>query len=158
MRMPLPGFISYAHADHKAVATLQTHLRATERLLDVSFWMDVRKLHGGDYWDASIQKAISAAQVHLLLMSPSFLASDYIYDHELPAIRSKLAGGGLVVPVVIKECYWQSLGPLQAVPTDKKGGVKPVTDWAKESGFHRANMQIIEAIQAHFGFTPKKLF
>lgn len=78
IRMPLQGFISYAHADHEAVTTLRTHLRATERLLDVSFWVDVRKLRGGDYWDASIQKAISDAEVHLLLMSPSFLASDYI--------------------------------------------------------------------------------
>lgn len=156
--MPLQGFISYAHADHKAVQVFQTHLRATERLLDVSFWIDVRKLKGGDYWDTSIQTAIAQAQVHLLLMSPSFLASDYIYNQELPAIKAKLGGGDLVVPVVIEDCYWQSVGPLQAVPTDLSGAIKPAVDWRKDSGFHRANMQVSEAIQKHFGVTPKKLF
>lgn len=156
--MPLPGFLSYAHADHKAVSIFLTHLKATERLLDVDFWVDRRRLKGGDRWDASIQAAITSAQVHVVLMSPASLNSDYIFKHEIPAIKAKLASGDLVIPVILKECYWHSVGPLQALPFDNSGTVKPITEWPKESGYHRANVQVSEAIQKHFSITPKSLF
>lgn len=157
--MTKSGFISYAHADHEAYGRVRTHLRAVERSLDIEFWADTR-IKAGNYWNTTIQAAIEAADVHLLLVTPAFLASDYIYDHELPAIKSRLLAGALVIPVVLQECMWGlCAGSLQAVPKDAAGAVKPVLSWRpQDRGFHEANRQISEAIQAQFLRTPKQIF
>jgi hypothetical protein len=155
----MKGFISYAHADHEAYGRFRTHLAAVERSLGIDFWADTR-IRAGNYWNANIQAAIDAAHVHLLLISPSFLASGYIYDHELPAIRTKLLTGDLVIPVILKDCLWSfCVGPLQAVPGDGTGALKPVLSWRpQEAGFHKANLQVSEAIQAHFSIRPTTVF
>lgn len=157
--MTIPGFISYAHADHEAFTRLRTHLRAIERSLDVEFWADTG-IKAGHRWNAAIRAAIDAAEVHILLVTAAVFASEYIWDHEYPAIEARARGGALVIPVVLRECMWQRVaGSLQAVPKDRTGAVKPIRDWKpQETGFHQANQQISEAIQAHFSMVPKTVF
>jgi CheY-like chemotaxis protein len=53
-------------------------------------------------------------------VSPGFIASDYIYDHEIPAIKARHLKGALVLPVVLKRCMWQFIAnALQALPMHK---------------------------------------
>jgi len=155
----LKGFISYAHDDHAAFEEMKTHLRAVERQFDLDFWAD-RRIKPGNYWSTKIADAIEAAQVHVLMFTPAFIRSDYIFDHELPAINDKCAKGDLVLPVVIDRCAWQVfVGTLQAAPMDPTHRLLPVLEWRPQRhGFDCAREQIGAAIAAQFGPPPKGPF
>jgi hypothetical protein len=113
----------------------------------------------GNYWSAKIADAIEGAQVHILMFSPAFIASDYIFDHELPAINNKCARGDMVLPVVIDRCLWKTfVGVLQAAPTDRSGRLVPLLDWKpRRHGFNAACEQIRDSIETQFGAAPKPL-
>jgi hypothetical protein len=154
----MQGFISYAHVDHKQFALLRPHLKAVERALKIEFWADTR-IKPGNYWNAKIKTAIANATVHLLLFSPASIASDYIFDHELPAIADqKKARNDLVLPLVLKPCMWSPfVDVLQAFPNDGTGRVRAVTEWKpSEAGYHAASTQIADAICAHYGMSLGK--
>jgi TIR domain len=67
---------------------MMTHLRATERAFKIEFWAD-KRIKAGNYWSTKIADAIEAAEIHILMLSPAYIRSDYIFDHELPAINDK---------------------------------------------------------------------
>ncbi len=154
----IKGFISYAHSDHAAYEDLRLHLKPIEKAYDIEFWAD-RRIRPGDYWSSKIQQAIADASIHVLLVTPHFFASDYIFDHELPAINAKYAAGDLVLPIIVKRCCWaQWLGPLQAAPMNRQGRLQPVSEWRpKENGYDTAREQITPAIEALAGIRPKAL-
>jgi TIR domain len=151
----MQGFISYAHVDHNQFMLLRRHLKAVERAFGIDFWADTR-IKPGNYWNATIADAISKAKVHLLLFSSAFIESDYIFDHELPAVRDqKIARNDLVIPLVLHNCYWEPfINALQACPVNEARRLKPVCNWNREEGYHAANKQIADTIQSHFAIKP----
>jgi hypothetical protein len=154
------GFISYAHPDHAAFSELRNHLRAIERAFKIEFWAD-KRITPGDYWSKKIADAIEAAQVHLVLFSPAFLGSDYIFDHELPAIDAKCGKGDLVLPVVIDRCAWSWAigGVLQAAPADRAGRLLPVREWRPhQHGYDAAREQIWASMEGRFGAPDRPKF
>jgi hypothetical protein len=156
----LRGFISYAHEDAEHFASLRKHLAPVERLVKLSFWTDV-ELRGGQTWNERIADAIEAADTFILLMSHNSIASEYIFNRELPAIqRAVVDRGALAVPVVLEPCFWQVVtGALQAVPTGADVRVHPILRWKpRHDGFHRAAEQILLAIRAHFGLAEAPMF
>lgn len=156
----LRGFISYAHDDAKHFESLRRHLKPVERLVSLNFWTD-QDLRAGQVWNDKIAAAILEADVFIVLCSVGALASDYIFRHELPAIRlRKVNSGKLVVPVVLEQCFWPAfVGSLQVVPTDTALRVKPILRWQpQQEGFHQASTQALKAIQTHFGISPTEVF
>ena len=94
-----------------------------------------------------------------MLITPDFIASDYVYEKEIPAIQEqRRSAGALVLPVVLKRCTWQIIAAaLQATPTEN-GRVLPVTDWhPRANGYDRACEQMMTAIEDHFGVGRKKV-
>jgi hypothetical protein len=156
IRLRMKGFISYSHDDFEMFEEFRTHLRSVERALDINFWCDPR-ISAGTHWTTEIGKAIKLADVFILLASPAFIESDYIYDEEIPRIKEKNRKfGALVLPVVLMPCAWQLVADsLQAVPI-QNGRLKPITDWRRRSdGFDHARSQIGDAIQSYFGLSAK---
>ncbi len=150
------GFISYAHDDHRMFREFRGHLSAVELAFDIEFWADT-SIQAGYRWDTTIQQAIDVAELFILLISPAFIASSFIYQHEIPAIRARhLATGALVLPVVLHRCFWAMVcGTLQAVPT-QNGALEPIADWhPQRNGYDQARIQIADAIQRHYGLAPK---
>lgn len=124
------------------------HLRAIERSFGIRFWWDER-IAAGQVWTDEIRSAISLAKIFVLAVSPDFIASDYIYFHEMPAIRGRRLNGGLVMPVILKPCSWEIItGPIQAIPIET-GRLTPVIDWPREDGLDRSREQIRAAIETH---------
>jgi hypothetical protein len=144
------GFISYCHHDHEQTSRLRTHLAAIERGFGLKFWFDER-IRAGTSWSYEIENAIKAADVFILSMTPDFLASEYIYKVELPAIRNRMTSARcLLVPVVLARCSWDLVASaVQAVPTEH-ADLKPICDWPKEDGFNKAREQIRDAIEKRF--------
>ena len=74
-----------------------------ERRLEV--WSDDRMVTGYE-WRPQLAAAIGRSRAALLLVSPAFLASDFIMDQELPAL---VQHGVRLVPVLVRPCLWQAM-------------------------------------------------
>jgi hypothetical protein len=107
MRQPIAFFVSYAHADNPQATTfaqrLHEQLRPSKHY-DYSLWRDTDILVG-ERWHETILQALNACQMGLCLVSPNFLASSYITQHELPHFVSSSATS--VIPVMLKSVDWQ---------------------------------------------------
>ena len=120
-------FISYAHADEKLQKSIETHLSALKRRDLIEVWHD-RRLTAGEHVDDRIGEELARADLVMLLVSASFINSNYCYSKEMEhALQRHRSGECRVIPVIIRPCAWTDtpLGELLAVPTDGKA----VTLW-----------------------------
>ena len=79
-------FISYSHKDEEFLQNFLVHLEPSLRDEQLDTWIDREDIVPGDDWHKEIQQSLESAAVGVLLVSPDFLASDYIYQHELPIL------------------------------------------------------------------------
>jgi hypothetical protein len=125
---PVKVFCSYSYRDESLVDELFLHLSVLRRQGVIEGWHD-RKIVAGEDWEGAIDSALNDAQLILLLISPDYLASDYIYDVEMKrAVERQAAGEAVVIPIILRDCYWRDapFGKLQVLPRD----ARPVSTWA----------------------------
>jgi len=100
MKRTVRYFVSYAHDDGRLPAKLLAELKKQlGACKDYQFecWQDQDILVGGD-WHEEIREALKTCDFGLLLVSPAFLGSRYIGNHELPTF---IDGGKPCIPVAL---------------------------------------------------------
>jgi hypothetical protein len=123
-------FISYSHADEKWLTRLKGVLDPLLSGTGIEIWDDSHIAPGMEFKD-EITTVIHYSCAALLLVSPNFLSSDFITEHELPLFLAAASEVGLLVLwVLIEDCdyeatwlaSYQSLHdlrkPLGSLPTD----------------------------------------
>jgi hypothetical protein len=102
----LSVFFSYSHKDENLRDELAEHLATLNRNGEISVWHD-RKIAAGSDWIKAIDDNLKTADVILLLISSSFLASDYCSEIELnQAIARHNSGESRVIPIILRPCDW----------------------------------------------------
>src|SRR5690348_13187196 len=95
-------FISYADKDHGYVEDLESQLAPMIEKYSITIWHKQKVIPGQEH-QQEVDKHLKAARIILLLVSSSYLASKYLYTHEVQrAIEYKKAGTAEVIPVLLR--------------------------------------------------------
>jgi hypothetical protein len=106
-------FVSYSHADRDWLDRLRTFLAPYVRGEGLHVWADERIAPGAE-WADEINRALAGARVAVLLVTPNFLASDYIARVELPEILKRAHSDLTVVWIPIRASAWAAT-PLKEI-------------------------------------------
>ena len=143
---PIRLFYSYSHKDEALRDELEEHLALLKRQGYIVGWHD-RRIGAGEEWKGQLDKNLEEAQIILLLISPSFLASDYCYDIETKrALDRHDNGEAKVIPILLRPVDWEGapFARLQGLPID----LRPVTTWTnKDEAFKNIAQGIRGAIE-----------
>jgi hypothetical protein len=139
--MAVTVLLCYAREDERMARQLKQHLSSLERNRYISVW-DYGNIDPGTEWNEELKKHLNEAEIILLLVSASFLASDYCYEIEMQqAIERHERQEARVIPVILRDCYWNTppLDKLQPLPD----GARPVVQW---KGQDKGYTNIVEAL------------
>jgi tetratricopeptide (TPR) repeat protein len=123
-------FICYSHDDQELRNRLEQHLSALIYSGKITIWQDQKILPGAN-WEDQINAHLGEADLILLLISASFISSQYCWNKELrTALQRHKDGSARIIPIILKPVDFQDtpLGQLQALPT----GIKPITRWSNQ--------------------------
>ena len=119
---------------------LEAHLKVLQHDSLVEMWFD-RKIEPGKDWKREIDERLNRADIILLLVSASFLASDYCTGVGMKrALERHHAGAARVVPIIVRDVNW-GRASLQALPRGK-----PVDKWANRASAWRNVSELLEGM------------
>ena len=105
-------FISYSHKDEIWKNRLKIHLKPLEEIGNIQVWSD-DKLKPGDKWFETVKQSMAESKIGILLISPDFLASDFINHVEIPKLLENVEKeGGLIIPVIIRHSLFPRIKKL----------------------------------------------
>lgn len=93
-------FVSYSHKDAHWLEELKIHLKALNRVTSIKTWDD-SQIRPGSEWRIEIDRGLQAARAALLLISPNFLASDFIMDKEVVRLLEAAKAEGVAILCLI---------------------------------------------------------
>jgi WD40 repeat protein len=113
-------FVSYCSEDAEWLRRFAVMLKPEVRNRPPVMLWDDTLIGAGQVWRPELEDAICRTLVALLLVTPDFLASDFIMQTELPALE---AAGAVLVPVLVRACSdWAPVDALRRV------------QWARDPG------------------------
>jgi internalin A len=100
-------FISYSHEDTKWREDLEIHLKPYLRDASIKSWSD-KEITSGSKWFTEIKSALIDTKVAVMLVTPDFLASDFIHEYELgPLLKEAEQGGIRILWVHVRACAYK---------------------------------------------------
>jgi len=106
-KTPKKMFVSYSSKDGDFVTRFFVHLKSLQDSRKISPWYD-RMITPGTKWNDAIQDELTNADMIVFLLSPDFLATDYIMNVELPqSIKLADEKGARLMFIQLKSCLWK---------------------------------------------------
>lgn len=116
-------FISYSHDDIAYRLEMQKYLVNLERAGLIEIWQD-GLIQAGDDWDKKIKEGLNSADISIMLLSQSFIVSNYIYEVEIRRLLARRIGESIrIIPVLIKECDWKN---WEVYPEEVSKGINTI--------------------------------
>ena len=125
--MVVEAFISYSHADEKALERIHKHLAMLKRDNTINAWTD-HQILPGDKVGENISANLNKSSLFIAVVSPDYLASNYCYEKEFQQAQQLCSDGKIrIVPVILEPCDWLSspLADYMALPKDGKA----ISEW-----------------------------
>jgi hypothetical protein len=138
-------FFSYSHEDKKSLDLIKKYLGSAIRSERLRVWDD-SQIEVGAIWRDEIKKALAAARVAVLLVSPAFLNSEFIANDELPPLLMAEKNKGLIIcPVFLKHCNLDTSGlkDYQAA-NDPKKPLSSISSQKRDEEISKIGDKIIE--------------
>jgi eukaryotic-like serine/threonine-protein kinase len=118
-------FISYAHKDNESsdpdkrwLDRLLEYLHPLKLQNQVIIWSD-KHIELGDNWREQIQISLEHARAAVLMISPSFMASEFIRNNELPVLLKNAKDRGVVIiPLILRRSLFQEVTFKYPDPVD----------------------------------------
>src|SRR5215212_6295419 len=114
-------FCSYSDQDEKYVDQLKGYLGSLQGQGPVEV-MDYGSIEADQEWEKSARSQnLETSDIILLLISPDYLASDFIYQKEMElALERHKQGEARVIPIITRPTDWTDtpVGKLEALPSD----------------------------------------
>jgi hypothetical protein len=123
----MKAFISYCHQDARYKDEMHKWLIQLKRDNLIELWDD-QEIFPGQSWDNAIKSKLDEADVVFFLVTPNFIASDYINRIEISrTVESAKSNEKLAIPILCQVSSFEDslLAQFQASP---KG--KPIETWA----------------------------
>jgi internalin A len=98
-------FISYSSRNTAFMKRFVTHLEPLKRNGAIDFWHD-RMIEPGTRWDESIKKELQQANIVIFLLSPDFIANNYIFEVEIPQALKQEGLGTKLFLLELQACSW----------------------------------------------------
>ncbi|MCY7309200.1 MAG: TIR domain-containing protein, partial [Chitinophagaceae bacterium] len=115
-------FISYSSKNTEFMKRFVTHLEPLRRIGDIDYWHD-RKIEPGTRWDDSIKKELELSDIVIFLISPDFIATDYIFDVEIPqALQQFTTQTSKLFFIELQRCSWDKTILAQYQQTTDSNG------------------------------------
>lgn len=145
----MKAFISYSHADERALERLHKHLAMLRRDELLSAWVDQEILPGSNL-NETIRAHLDESDLFLALVSPDYLDSNYCYEMEFAHALSRSQEGVMkIVPIILEPSDWLS-SPLRQFMALPKDG-KPISDWTNANN---AYLDVVNGLRKLLSATP----
>ena len=140
-------FISYSHADPDWFRTLEIQLAGLKGRLDV--WSD-EQIPSGTDWFPKIQNELDRAKVAILLVTPEFVASDFIRSHEVPKSLDAAKRGELrLFWILVSDCHYEQMGlDAKQAPHDISRPLDGLSRSKRNQTLKAITKQVLEAYEA----------
>ncbi|QHG17654.1 TIR domain-containing protein [Nostoc sp. ATCC 53789] len=147
---PVEIFISYSHKDEGLRDELAEHLKPLQRQGLISVWCDRDiDITAAQDWTVQSDQNLERAQIILLLVSSSYLASDYCHNEMLRALERHADGEARVIPLILRPVDWMitPFSKLQVLPRN----AQPLTSWAdRDKAFSEIVEEIRRIVEAYY--------
>jgi internalin A len=115
-------FISYSSKNTDFMRRFVTHLEPLKRNGDINYWHD-RMIEPGTKWDDEIKKEMETSDIIIFLLSPDFIATNYIFDIEIPkALEHFKNQTAKLFFLELQPCSWDKTDLAHFQQTTASGG------------------------------------
>ena len=122
-------FVSYSHKDKGWKHQITEHLQVLEKQNLLKIWCD-RDIGAGQEWHNEIDRNLQSAKLAVLLISKSFLTSDFVLKDEVPQLLDQHRRKGMrLIPILINDCVWQEVTWLKGLQIRPE---KPIAEFSKD--------------------------
>lgn len=123
-------FISSAPDDKEALTVIEMQLRPAMRNGQIHLWGRGDVIPGRNV-EQEVTTHLENAHVILLLVSPSYMASDDLYQEMVRAIHYRETKQTQVIPILLRSVQWEDtlFGNLKPLPANRQ----PINRWRDKS-------------------------